>query len=336
MIVLNYNGGQIVSQCVDSVLMLDYPNYEIVIVDNGSTDGSAESLFARYSQNPKLILVRNKTNLGYAEGYNSGIPHTSGDYLIFLNNDVIVPRNWVSEIVRVMEEDAAIALCQSDVLDMRSKSLQPVLQLDEFAGFFANRSVRIESPVTQIFSCYGVASVARRSVLDEIGAFDPAIFIYQEIGDLCWRARLAGYKVVHISTVQCLHVGRLGQLTHWYDPNLLAILSFHSTKNTFLVLLKNARLRKIVTAVACAVVLRGLELVMLASRGYRRFFIAKLKGLLWVITHFPLIWRQRLIVRRKLKRASDAEIERLLGRLNPGWVLRHKLALDRLYRDTQA
>jgi hypothetical protein len=101
-VILNYNGrklGKILTKCLESVLATDYPNFEVLFVDNASEDSSVDFVMNAFGLNPKLTIIRNEQNLGYADGNNIGIRRAKGEYIVLLNNDTQVDPQWLSELV---------------------------------------------------------------------------------------------------------------------------------------------------------------------------------------------------------------------------------------------
>jgi len=107
LIVLNWNGQEYLEACMTSLLDLDYPDPEIVMVDNGSTDNSVPYVSDQF---PSVRIIETGRNLGYAGGMNVGISRTSSDIVVLLNNDIIVEENWLTELVRCMKSDERIGI----------------------------------------------------------------------------------------------------------------------------------------------------------------------------------------------------------------------------------
>ena len=112
-IIVNYNGKALLEKCLESLSKVNYENFEIIVVDNNSTDGSIELVTKNY---PSIILLKLNSNKGFAEPNNIGAKIANGKYLLFLNNDTIVTPNFISEMVQVIENDKKIAICQSLLL----------------------------------------------------------------------------------------------------------------------------------------------------------------------------------------------------------------------------
>lgn len=107
MVILNWNGHDVLAKCLDSVMRTDYHNLEIVVVDNASTDRSQAMVRDQY---PSIRLVENRENLGYVGGNNVGIGSTRSDYVVLLNNDTTVDRSWIRELVKAAETDERIGI----------------------------------------------------------------------------------------------------------------------------------------------------------------------------------------------------------------------------------
>jgi len=203
-IILNWNGKQDTEQCIESIYKnTSYKNFEIVLVDNGSNDGSVEML--KKLQKCKKIhqLVLNRENNGFGGGNNQGMEVAKGDYLFLLNNDTFVTKNWLRNIVKVAESRKDIGIVGPHF---------PLVQDPEFvfgggytddAGRAVNMYNRKDMAVEQVS---GGAFLIKRELFAKIGFFDEGFFpIYFEEADYCARARKAGFKVFYTLKSKILH-----------------------------------------------------------------------------------------------------------------------------------
>lgn len=213
-VILNYNGleylGEVLKKCLDSVINSNYPNLEIIFVDNGSTDGSVNFVVKNY---PGIRIIKNKCNLGFSEGFNTGIRASKGKYIALLSNDMTVDPNWLNPIVTIMEKDKKIGLAGFKRLVLGNKNI-----IDGIGGnlYLCGRIKHIgreidrgqyDSPREDL-DYIGGAMVLRKEVLKKTGLFDPNFFIFSEDIDLCYRIRKKGYKVVYIPDSIIYHKGQ--------------------------------------------------------------------------------------------------------------------------------
>ena len=210
-VILNWNGKQYLSSCLESVFKQIYPRLKVIVVDNGSRDGSVQFIEEKYPDS--VILIRNEENLGFAEGNNQGIKAARGKYVALLNNDTRVEPRWLREMVRVMEENPEAGMCSSKILCARKPHL-----IDN-AGFLIYRDGTVRSRgrleaergqydrEEEILAASGCALIYRRKMLDEIGLFDPDFFAYGDDCELGLRARLAGWKAIFVPRSIVYHIG---------------------------------------------------------------------------------------------------------------------------------
>ncbi len=206
-IIPNLNGRQHLAYCLPSLLEQRYRDYEIVLVDNGSTDGSIE--FTQRSF-PGVKIIASKRNLGFAGANNLAIRATTSPYIVTLNNDTRVDRNWLDEMVRVAERDQNIGMIACKILYMAEPHLIDSAGLEiDLVGMARNRYNGLANPAEtepyEVFCPAGAAALYKRAMLDEVGLFDEAFFAYCEDMDLGWRARLMGWKCVYVPTAVVYH-----------------------------------------------------------------------------------------------------------------------------------
>ncbi|TAH08783.1 MAG: glycosyltransferase family 2 protein [Sphingobacteriia bacterium] len=216
-VILNYNGRNYLEQFLPSVMATNYPELEVVVADNGSTDDSVAYIQRVY---PSITVLQNTRNDGFAGGYNWALQRVKSDYYILLNSDVEVTCNWVSSIIQLMEADKSIAACQPKILSFKDPASF------EYAGaaggwidylgypFSRGRVFDIcEQDLGQynktepIFWATGAAMFVRSSVFHEMKGFDPYFFAHQEEIDLCWRMQIAGYGIMACTDSVVYHMG---------------------------------------------------------------------------------------------------------------------------------
>lgn len=208
-IIVNWNGRRYLEQCLPSVVNQTYRNLEIIMVDNGSTDGSVELVEHLF---PDIIVVRNSENRGFAGGNNQGIRIASGEYIATLNNDAIARPDWLEEMINAIKDDDTIGMAASkmlfsdwpDVINSTGISLdRAAIAWDRLGGQSSDRS---EAAPVEIFGPSAGAALYKRKMIEDVGLFDEDFFMYLEDVDLAWRARLRGWRCVYVPTAEVLHV----------------------------------------------------------------------------------------------------------------------------------
>ena len=208
-IILNWNGLEDTVECLESLKDIDYPNYEIIVVDNGSTDGSCDFLKANF---PYVRLIENNENLGFAEGNNCGIRQASGKYVLLLNNDVVVDRYFLKELVNVAESDPAIG-----AVGAVAYYYDDPQRIWQAAGMISWNRGRIRivgrnevdegqfNEVTEVDYVPGCSMLVRRELFERVGYLDPKYFVYYDETDWCIRAQRAGYRVLYAPRAKVWH-----------------------------------------------------------------------------------------------------------------------------------
>lgn len=208
-IVLNWNGKHYLETCLSSLLGQTYQSLEIILVDNGSADGSVEFVRDRF---PEVTIIENDTNLGFAKGVNTGIKASSGRYIATINNDAEADANWVSELVRVMESEPKIGCCGSKMMNYYDRDIIDSTGIEVYHnGNAYDRGAR-EKDIGQygsqeeIFGACAGAALYRKQMLDEIGLFDMSYFAYLEDVDLSFRMHLFSWKCVFVPGAVVYHM----------------------------------------------------------------------------------------------------------------------------------
>ena len=212
-IIVNWNHAQYLKRCLDSLSIQDFRDFDICIVDNGSADGSGEWIANTY---PEMNTMSFPDNRGFAKAFNWGVKHTSGEFVLSLNPDVFVERNFLQEIVKSMSQDESVGIVSPKLLRVEDATI-----IDS-TGLFINRLRRpydrgqgeIDKKQydnsLQIFGACGAAALYRRSMLVDVAPddefFDEDFFAYYEDADLAWRAQLRGWNAKYAPEAVARHV----------------------------------------------------------------------------------------------------------------------------------
>jgi len=216
-VILNWNGVKYLRDFLPSVLTSIWPNLDIVVGDNGSTDGSIDFLRQHY---PTIRIIQNDQNYGFTGGYNRVLEQVEADYFILLNSDVEVHPGWIAPVISLMESDALIAAAAPKIKAFAEKDHFEHAGaaggfIDEYGYPFCRGRMfyEIEQDKGQyeqsgeIFWASGAAMFVKKKYWVEAGGFDDRFFAHMEEIDLCWRLKNMGYKVVYCAESEVYHVG---------------------------------------------------------------------------------------------------------------------------------
>lgn len=304
-IILNLNGRLHLKKCLESLAQIDYPNYEIILVDQGSNDDSIKFVKENY---PQVKIIQSAENLGFAKGNNLGCQNAKGEYLLFLNNDTAVKADFLSILVEEAEKNPQIGALSPQILQLNAPT-----RLDCVGAFLTNSGFlyhfgfgkKANNPKYQeklaIFSVKGAAFFCRQSALQKTGLFDEDFFLYFEETDLCHRLWLCGFQIFYLPKSQVWH---WGAATSQNFNN--SFLQFHSFKNRILSLIKNLgvwELLKIlplhlflcqVTALGWLIVKRDLGL-----------YFAIEKAFVWNFLNLSKTLKKRKRIQKEIRQVSD-------------------------------
>lgn len=212
---MNFNGLRLLKEglheCLNFVLKTEYPNFEVIFVDNGSADESVNYVKSKFNDS-RLKIIENKHNLGFAGGNNVGIKISGGDYIALLNSDTVVSPNWLKEVIKVMESKSQIGVAGCKLLLYGKKDL-----IDYVGGKLSINGGGIlighgeqdrgqYDHIKDDFDYVGGASIIiKRALFQRVGLLDPGYFLFYEETDFCCRARKAGFKIVYIPKAAILH-----------------------------------------------------------------------------------------------------------------------------------
>lgn len=319
-VVLNYNGKRFLDRCLNSVLSQNYSNFEIVFVDNASTDGSVKFIKNRFGHDDRVRIVKNDKNYGPVEGNNIGIRHINqqAKYVTLLNNDTELTNNWVETMIAAMESDPTIGAACSKQLQMDAPAkLQGVGSFIDQYGFSyqlgegeINRG-QYDHKILEIFTGGTTALIVRTELLKKIGMLDTKYSHGLDDVDLCWRIWLSGYKVVCISKCAMFHkVAGTTKRVH------LDYVVFHREKNRIMTAIKNYSIAYQFRVLPFILTFDLLQILWFVLARKRSMFWAIVRALMWDIKHFKYIWSKRLHVQYRIRRVSDKEVTSHMKKTN--------------------
>ena len=207
-VIPNYNGKHFLEACLKSVFAQKVQNPEIIVVDNGSTDGSLE-----YLRNfPQVRTIELDKNYGFCGAVNAGIRAAEGEFIILLNNDTEVDQHFTEELLKVIKSDGRIFSCSSKMVQFHDRT-----RMDDAGDYYCalgwafgrgkgHLAENYDRQVDVFAACAG-AAIYRKSLLETLGYFDETHFAYLEDIDLGYRARIHGFRNVYAPKAVVYHVG---------------------------------------------------------------------------------------------------------------------------------
>jgi GT2 family glycosyltransferase len=247
-IVLNWNGRDITAECLESLQLVTYPNFEVILVDNGSADGSAEFFRRNY---PLVLLLENGQNLGFAGGNNAGIKtalQRGADYVLLLNNDIIVDPDFLSQMVAAGEAHSEVGFLgpkiyyydRPNVMWYAGGEISLRRGLSRHYGFGENDRGQYEDP-SYVNFVTGCSLLVKCDAIRNIGFLDEAMFCYGEDADLCIRARKAGYCGYYVPAAKVWHkigASKGGTFSLYMGTrNAMYLVRKHASTGSFVVFL---------------------------------------------------------------------------------------------------
>jgi GT2 family glycosyltransferase len=305
-IVVNWNGKDVLSGCLQSLLKQDYENLDIWVSDNGSVDGSQAMVREFF---PSVRLLENGENLGFGSAVNRALIKAEGHYFLFLNNDLEMASDCVGQLVNLLESDPSVGAAIPKILyhsegnevdPNTSRTINSFGVLINYTGIACPNLVdqpdRDDLPLTET-ACGGIF-MFRREVYEQVGGFDEDLFLYHEDHDLSWRIRLAGWKLMVTPKSVCYH---------HYNFNKGVRKFYRSEKNRIHILFKNLECKTLVLIFPAMVLIELAQIVHALVHGWLGL---KLKSYFEFPGQILQIARKRRHI-QSFRKVSDKEISRL-------------------------
>ena len=239
-VVLNYNAGELLLNCINSLKKSTYQNIEILVVDNISSDDSHTKCKKQF---PDIKLIQNRKNLGYCGGNNVGIKEAKGKFIVILNPDTIVEENWLDEMFNAFNEfgdglyqPKIISLNESDII----QSTGNMIHVFGF-GFARDKGKKIiekKEEIEKIGYASGTCLFTTKEVLEKVGLLDEFLFLYHDDLDLGWRSAQIGINSYYVPKSIIYHAESYSlkwsaKKFYWLERNRKYCLLTHYSKNTY-------------------------------------------------------------------------------------------------------
>jgi GT2 family glycosyltransferase len=249
--IVTFNSAQYIRRCLEAVLAQDYPAFEVVVVDNASTDGTLQVL-DRFRR--RIRLVSNRANAGFAAGQNQAIRQSrAADWVLTFNPDVLAKPDFVRNLVEAGAGDRSVGAVCGKLLSI-APGFQPLTEprIDSAGIYFTPNMRHFDrgwqehdgrrwNATEYVFGASAAAALYRREMIEDVSVnghfFDPDFFVYREDADVAWRAQLMGWKTLYTPAAVGHHVRTV---TPRNRRTLPGFINMHSVKNRFLMRIKNA------------------------------------------------------------------------------------------------
>jgi len=303
-VILNWNGKQLLETFLPSVLAFS-DQATVYVADNASTDNSVTYVQENF---PEVTVIQNKTNGGYAKGYNEALKNLQEDIFVLLNSDVEVTQNWLSPIVEAFKKDSNLVAAQPKILDYNNKDYFEYAgaaggYIDKLGYPFCRGRIfdTIEKDTGQyndtktIFWASGACLFVKKNAFENAGGFDEEFFAHQEEIDLCWRLQSNGGIVKYIGASKIYHVG--GATLATANPQK----TFYNFRNTLFMLLKNVQGVHVYFLLLVRMLLDGLVAIQFLTQGKFKHIAAIFKAHLSFYNHFFTFLKKRKLHASKLR-----------------------------------
>jgi len=328
-IVLNYNGKPYLEDCLSSLARTDYPEYSVILVDDGSSDGSARYVRERF---PRVRLLENGKNLGAAFSFNRGLREAKTALVAKVDNDTVVDKEWLLHLVAAIEIDPQAAVSTSTIRSYQKPQKTQVVS--PWVHYIGQGLVQTESTSAEEFEEVGMASgcamLIDKEKLGEISFFDEDFFLYLDDVDFSLRVRLAGYKIIYVRSSKIYHKSggdlSLRQGKGEYKPLRAYLIS----RNRKILVLKNYSQSGLLLLGLGMVLVEVAWVIFLARRGLLQPYFDAWKSL--GQNRREIMAKRKEIQRQRRRRDGEVLVSAPLtpapGVLSPGLEMKAKKLLD--------
>lgn len=309
-----YNSKDIFKNCLKSVLKTKYPNFEVIVVDDYSTDGTYDLLYKEYGKNPKIRIARNEENSGPSITRNRGIKLAKGEYVAFIETDMEVDSNWLDLPIKKLEGDFSIGAVQTKTLDLNRKDRMHSMGVKYNPHTFWVISLGMGAkkdwqPSDGEMGMGSVGSIVRKKLLDKIGGYDEKLVHNVDDLDFAWRIWLAGYRIVTSPESITYHwTAKPQNIRTQVTSNLKSEFHFHKNSR---ILIKNYELVNVFRFLPWLFCAYSIRVIKNLAEGDIVPLKAFFKAIVWSFINLPDTLKERERI-QKLRKRDDEEMFKLV------------------------
>lgn len=312
-IVSNFNGIQLglIQNCVNSLIEPGYQNWELIVVDNASTDDSVEYLQKKFKKLDNCFIVENSSNM-YSRGLNLGGKKASGKYLAYFNNDTEITENYLGNLVKAFEENKKLAIAQGKLVNYYKRNI--IDSAGETMDIYGNpitlgigeKDLQQYDQTDEILSASGSACMIQKRFFEKIGGYDPDFGIGYEDMDLALRARRLGYKIQRFPSAVVYHKRAATDLA----PFIKVKVKWHFNKNRIIIMIKNYPVKLLFKTLPITLLLYlGIAFYEWLIRRNWQIGWLRINSIFWCIFNLPIILASRYSINKMgAKSLSEKEL----------------------------
>jgi GT2 family glycosyltransferase len=311
-LIINWNGKKWLKECLDSLLVQTYSEYEIIVVDNASVDGSVTFIRNNY---PNVKIIQSTKNLGFAAGNNLGLKHAKGNFILLLNNDTVADCDYLANFRKSFEDIPNLGAAQSKIIRMSNEN-----KLDCCGSYWTPFTLLYHIGVNKfanlpkynqpfpVFSNKGASMLIRRDIIDEIGLFDDDFWCYYEETDFCNRIWMSGLECWYFPSGIIRHA--VGGTSEQFQNSLI---QFHNFKNKLLSYLKNYEKKTLISVIPTFLILSTIFSFIWLAQGRYKNSIAIYKSFWWNFKNINHTLKKRKVIQSQRK-VTDKKIFSLVSK----------------------
>lgn len=272
-IIPNYNGEKILENCLNSLYEQTFNNFDIIVIDNDSKDKSIEILQG-YNN---IKIIKNKANFGFAKAINQGIKSTNNEYVLLLNNDIVLDKYFIEKLYKQIQKNKNTFSVQSKMIQYHNRQ-----KIDDAGDEYTilgwayqtgnGESSNECTKPREIFSSCAGAAIYRKSMLEKIGYFDENFFAYMEDVDIGYRSRIHGYKNIYCSEAICYHIGSATSGSRYNEFKIKL-----AARNNIYVAYKNMPLIQLIINLPFLITGYIIKYIFFTTKGYGKVYIEGIK-----------------------------------------------------------